>query len=123
MPYIMQPRTETIEAPAEVLPYEEGGEPFRAEVQTIISQRELTALQTVSPPPTWGQLKVLYAPLVRSWNLDAPPPAEGGPDQFDELPPHVWMWLITEAYKVIVVAMQRELPVVSTPPPTQSPAC
>lgn len=91
-----------IEAPANVVPAEEGSEPLRAGVRVNLTRREMMSLGGL---PTdridWNAMGQRVAPFIVSWNLDAPPPAEAGPEAFEDLSLVEMAWMINAASMAI----------------------
>lgn len=106
MPFTLKPDYLAIEAPRELVPpLEDGGEPFKATIRVNLTIGEVMAL-TPAQPVTWQEAYRVFAPHVVDWNVsgidaygetvDAPAPAEGGPDMFDFLTADAFMWLVWE---------------------------
>jgi hypothetical protein len=68
------------------------GCPFRAEVRSNLSGRELLAISR--PEMEWVELAATLAPWIRDWNAPGPPPVDGGPDALLDLDVNLleWVW-------------------------------
>ncbi len=69
-----------IEAPREVMPYDEGDDPLRVKIRINLSLAEIDALTVKKATGllAWSDLYAAYAPYVIEWNLNVPAPAEYG---------------------------------------------
>lgn len=106
MTYTSKITTIDIEVPASVAPHDDGGEPLRITVRTVMTQREMTLVSR--PVSTMDEAYQRWAPFIIAWSLEGQaPPAEGGWEQLCELPPGVGGWLVATASNRIAEAIKK----------------
>lgn len=127
MPFKLKSTYVQVEAPQDVMLYDDGDEPFRATIRINLSKAEIDALTVTKAQPDWSDLHAVYAPHVVAWNLDVPAPAEGGPEMLSHLPVDGFNWLSQqvklENYKIRYKVTPSKQPAIHGVPSKKPRAC